>query len=196
MTDRPQTQQKAHTRLIDMIFTETALRGAFVIEPELIEDERGFFAYTWSRQEFERHGLNPRVMQANISLNKRNGTLRGMHFQVAPYQEAKLVRCVTGSIFDVIIDLREGSPTFHKWVAVELSARNRLMLYVPEGLSHGYQTLQDNSEVAYQISESYHPEAARGVRWDDPAFGIDWPVPVTVISERDRNHPLVSEAVR
>ena len=176
-----------------MTFIETALKGAFIIEPELIHDQRGFFASIWSQKEFANHGLGAPVVQANLSLNKRRGTLRGMHFQIRPHQEAKLVRCTAGSIFDAIIDLREDSPSFHQWVGVELSISNHLMLYVPEGFAHGFQTLEDNTEVAYQISEYYHPESARGVRWDDPAFGINWPVPVTVISERDRHHPLLAE---
>jgi dTDP-4-dehydrorhamnose 3,5-epimerase len=176
-----------------MIFTETALKGAFIIEPQLIPDERGLLARTWSAEEFARHGLNPRVVQGNLSLNKRRGTFRGMHFQISPHQEVKLVRCTAGSIYDVIIDLRKDSFSFLKWIGVELSASNRLMLYVPEGFAHGFQTLEDNTEVVYQISEYYHPESARGVRWDDPAFGIRWPLPVSVISERDRNHPLMGD---
>jgi dTDP-4-dehydrorhamnose 3,5-epimerase len=176
-----------------MNFTKTALEGAFIIEPELLRDERGFFASTWSQQEFAGQGLHAPLVQANVSLNIRRGTLRGMHFQISPHQEAKLVRCTAGSIFDVIIDLRKDSPTFHQWVGVELSGSNRLLLYVPEGFAHGFQTLADNTEVAYQISEYYHPDSARGVRWDDPAFGIKWPLPVTVISERDRNHPLLGK---
>jgi dTDP-4-dehydrorhamnose 3,5-epimerase len=174
-----------------MIFTETALEGAFIIEPEPIHDERGFFARTWSQEEFLQRGLNPRVLQQSISLNKLRGTIRGMHYQVDPYREAKLVRCTTGAIFDVLVDLREDSPTFHKWVGLELSSKNRRMLYVPEEFAHGFQTLQDETEISYQISEYYHPEAARGLRWDDPALGIEWPLPVTVISERDKQHPLL-----
>ena len=174
-----------------MIFTETALKGAFIIEPELHLDERGFFASTWNQREFADRGLEARVVQSNVSLNLRRGTLRGMHFQISPHQEAKLVRCTSGSIFDVIIDLREESPGLHQWVGVELSVTNRLMLFVPEGFAHGFQTLEDNTEVAYQISEYYHPESARGLRWDDPVIGITWPLPISVISERDRNHPYL-----
>lgn len=177
-----------------MIFTETKLHGAFVIEPELIEDERGFFARTWSQTEFVQHGLNPRVVQTNLSFNQRRGTLRGMHFQAKPHEEAKVVRCTAGSIADVIVDLRPESPTFRQWIKVELSANNRLMLYVPESFAHGFQTLEDDTEVAYQISEYYHPESARGVRWDDPVFGIDWPLEISVISERDRSHPFIDAA--
>ncbi len=177
-----------------MIFTETKLHGAFVIEPELIEDERGFFARTWSQTEFVQHGLNPRVVQTNLSFNQRRGTLRGMHFQAKPHEEAKVVRCTAGSIADVIVDLRPESPTFRQWIKVELSANNRLMLYVPESFAHGFQTLEDDTEVAYQISEYYHPESARGVRWDDPVFGVDWPLEISVISERDRSHPFIDAA--
>lgn len=172
-----------------MRFIETEIKGAFIIEPELIEDERGFFARTFCQEEFKAHGLNFRVVQCNISFNKKRGTLRGMHYQIAPYQEAKLVRCTRGAIYDVIIDLRPESPTFKQWIAVELTAENRRMLYVPEGFAHGFQTLEDNTEVFYQMSEFYHPECARGVRWDDPAFGIEWPIITPILSERDRSYP-------
>jgi len=172
-----------------MIFIETRLKGAFIIESERLEDERGFFGRTWCQHEFEAQGLNPRLVQCNISFNKKKGTLRGMHYQVAPYEEAKLVRCTMGAIYDVIIDLRPTSPTFKQWVAVELTAENRRMLYIPEGLAHGFQTLEDDTEVFYQMSEFYHPECARGVRWDDPAFGVVWPDDVRFISDRDRQYP-------
>jgi dTDP-4-dehydrorhamnose 3,5-epimerase len=172
-----------------MIFVETKLKGAFIIEPEPMEDERGFFARTFDQKEFEGHGINPRVMQCNISFNKKRGTLRGMHYQIAPYQEAKLICCTNGTIYDVIIDLRRGSPTFKQWIAVELAAENHRMLYVPQGFAHGFQTLQDNAEVFYQMSEFYHPESARGVRWNDPAFGIVWPDDMRVISDKDRQYP-------
>jgi dTDP-4-dehydrorhamnose 3,5-epimerase len=177
-----------------MIFKETKLRGAYVIEPELIEDERGFFARIWSPEEFSARGLNPRIAQCNTSFNKQRGTLRGMHYQIRPHEEAKLVRCTAGAIYDVIIDLRKDSPTHSKWIGVELSARNRQMLYVPEGFAHGFQTLEDDTEVFYQVSAYYHQESARGVRWDDLAFGIDWPLPVRVVSDRDRSHPFVDAA--
>ena len=176
---------------LNMIFTETTLQGVFIIEPELLEDDRGFFTCLWSREEFSRHGLNGRVVQANVSFNKQRGTLRGLHFQIEPHQEAKLVRCTAGAIYDVVVDLRENSPLFRHWIAVELTSRNRLMLYVPEGFAHGFQTLEDDTEIAYQLSEYYYPESARGVRWDDPALSIEWPLPVTVLSERDREHPLL-----
>lgn len=172
-----------------MIFRETKLKGAFIIETEKREDERGFFARTFCQEEFEAHGLNPRVVQCNISFNRRKGTMRGMHYQVAPYEEAKLVRCTIGAIYDVIIDLRPNFPTFKQWMAMELTAENRKMIYVPEGLAHGFQTLMDNTEVLYQMSEFYHPESARGVCWDDPAFGIEWPFAERIVSARDRNYP-------
>ena len=172
-----------------MIFRETKLRGAFIIEPERLEDERGFFVRTFCREEFEAHGLKPQVAQCNISFSRRKGTLRGMHYQVVPHEEAKLVRCTMGAIYDVIIDLCPDSPTFKQWIAVELTADNRRMLYIPEGFAHGFQTLQDNTEVFYQMSEFYHPECARGVRWDDPTFGIEWPLPNPILSAKDRSYP-------
>ena len=171
-----------------MIFTETILQGAFLIEPERRGDERGFFARTWCQREFEAHGLRCRWVQCNLSFNRKKGTLRGMHYQAAPYGEAKLVRCTMGAIYDVIIDLRVDSPTFKQWVAVELTADNRHILFIPESFAHGFQTLEDNTEVFYQMSQFYAPEYARGVRWDDPAFGIAWPAHERTISERDRNH--------
>ena len=173
-----------------MIFIETKLKGAYIIEPERLEDERGFFARTWCEDEFAAHGLNPRLVQCNISFNKKKGALRGMHYQVAPYEEAKLVRCTKGAIYDVIIDLRFNSPTHKQWFAVELTAENRKMLYVPEGFAHGFQTLEDDSEVFYQMSEFYHPECARGVRWNDPAFRIEWPIKIAVISLKDQSFGL------
>lgn len=169
-------------------FKPTTLSGVYIIEPELIEDKRGFFARTFCRKEFEVHGLNPKLVQCNISFNKEKGTLRGMHYQAKPYEEVKLVRCTKGAIYDVIIDLSPKSPTFKKWVVAELNEENRFMIYIPEGLAHGFQTLQDNTEVFYQMSEFYHSECARGVRWDDPAFGIEWPISDIIISERDRSY--------
>jgi dTDP-4-dehydrorhamnose 3,5-epimerase len=174
---------------LQMIFTETRLKGAFIIEPEPVEDERGFFARTFDEKEFQAHGLNSRSVQCSISFNKRKGTLRGLHLQVAPYEETRLVRCTKGAIHDVIIDLRRDSPTFKEWIAVELTAENRRMLYIPERFAHGFQTLDDNTEVSYQMSESYHPESARGVRWNDPVFGIVWPDGIRVISDRDCKYP-------
>jgi len=172
-----------------LIFTETKLPGAFVIELEEHADERGFFARTFCEREFKAQGLNPDVVQCNVSFNKRKGTLRGMHFQVAPFAETKLVRCTSGSIYDVIIDLRPSSPAFKQYFAVELSAGNRKMLYIPEAFAHGFQTLENDTEVFYQMSQYYSPEHARGVRWDDPAFGIRWPEDERIIVERDRNYP-------
>lgn len=168
-----------------MIFVETKLKGAFIVEPEKLEDERGFFARTFCQKEFEAHGLNPRLVQCSVSYNEKKGTLRGMHYQAFPYAEAKLVRCTRGAVYDVIVDLRYDSPTFKHWVAVELSAENHRMLYIPEGCAHGFQALEDNTEVVYQMSEFYHPESARGVRWDDPAFRITWPIKDVIISIKD-----------
>lgn len=171
-----------------MIFRETKLHGVFIIEPEIIEDLRGFFACSWAPAEFEKHGLNPRLVQCNISFNKVKGTLRGMHFQNKPHEEAKLVRCTQGAIYDVAVDLRSDSPNRYQWVAAELTSDNHRLLYIPEGFAHGYQTLTDGAEIFYQMSEYYHPEAAGGVRWDDPVLGIQWPLPVSVIAERDANY--------
>jgi len=172
-----------------LIFAETKLTGAFVIEMERRTDERGFFARTFCRQEFEAHGLNPEVVQCNVSFNERKGTLRGMHYQAAPFAEAKLVRCTSGSIYDVIIDLRPTSATFKKHFAVELSGENGRMLYIPEDFAHGFQTLQNDTEVFYQMAQRYSAEHARGVRWNDPAFGIEWPEGERIIIERDQNYP-------
>jgi len=173
-----------------MRFTETKLQGAFILEPELLEDERGFFARTWCRREFEAHGLNSRLVQCNISFNRHRGTLRGMHYQVEPHAEAKVVRCTMGAIYDVILDLRPDSATYKQWLAAELTAENRRMLFIPAGLAHGFQTLVDNTEVFYQMSEFFHPECAGGVRYDDTAFGIGWPLPVTMVSDKDMLYPL------
>lgn len=160
-----------------------------MIEPEMHEDHRGFFARTFCQREFEARGLNPQVVQCNISFNRLKGSLRGMHFQTFPYSEAKLVRCTAGSIYDVIIDLRPSSSAFKKHFGVELSARNRKMLYMPEEFAHGFQTLEDDTEVFYQMSQFYSPEHSRGIRWDDPAFGISWPPGERIIIERDRTYP-------
>ena len=176
-----------------MIFKETNLKGAFIIEPEIMADERGFFARTWCAREFEAHGLTPNLVQCNISFNKQKGTLRGMHYQAVPHEEAKVVRCTMGTIYDVIIDLRPNSPTYKRWVSVDMSAENRRMLYIPEGFAHGFLSMEDDTEVFYQMSEFYAPECARGVRWNDPAFNITWPLGVTVISEKDGQHPNFAE---
>lgn len=172
-----------------MIFAETDVAGAFVIDPEPLCDERGFFARTWCRREFGARGLDVRMAQCNISYNPRKGTLRGLHYQVPPFAEAKLVRCTRGAVYDVILDLRRDSPTFRRWVAVTLSADNRSAAYIPQGCAHGFLTLEDDTEVFYQISEFYAPDWARGVRWNDPAFGIEWPIAVQVISHRDASYP-------
>jgi dTDP-4-dehydrorhamnose 3,5-epimerase len=173
-----------------MIFQEVKLKGAYIIELEPIEDERGFFARTFCRKEFEKHGLNPALVQCNVSYNRRKGTLRGMHYQVAPFSEAKVVTCLSGSIYDVIIDLRIESPSYREWLAIELTARRpRRMLYVPESFAHGFQTLENDTEVFYQMSESYHPDSARGFRWNDPAFNVEWPAGDRIVSRRDQSFP-------
>jgi dTDP-4-dehydrorhamnose 3,5-epimerase len=172
-----------------VIFSETALKGAFVLDLERREDERGFFARSWCREEFEAHGLNPALAQCNVSFNRRKGTLRGMHYQAQPFGEAKLVRCTAGSLYDVIIDLRPGSLTFKQHVGELLSADNHRMMYVPEGFAHGFQTLEDDTEVFYQMSQFYSPAHARGVRYDDPAFGIRWKIAEPLMAERDRSYP-------
>ncbi|MGH9400498.1 MAG: dTDP-4-dehydrorhamnose 3,5-epimerase [Terriglobia bacterium] len=171
-----------------MIFQETKLKGTFEIHLEPRTDERGSFARSWCQKEFESNKLNPKLAQCNISFNSRKGTLRGMHYQEPPYAEAKVVRCTTGAIYDVVLDLRPHSPTFKDWVALVLTAERRNMIYVPEGCAHGFLTLEDNTEVFYQMSEFYNPESARGFRWDDPAFQISWPEKVEMISERDRSY--------
>jgi dTDP-4-dehydrorhamnose 3,5-epimerase len=179
-----------------VIFTETRLAGAFTIDVELHEDERGFFARVWDGEELAEHGLDARVVQSSIAYNRVAGTLRGLHFQVPPFAETKLVRCTRGAIWDAIVDLRPGSPTFLEWVAVELTEENRRTLYVPDQFAHGYQTLVDASEVWYQMSAPYAPGAARGLRWDDPKLGIEWPAAERrVISERDLAWPDVDEAL-
>lgn len=168
-----------------MIFRETPLKGAFIIDIERIEDKRGFFAEAWGQKEFEANGLVSRMVRTNISFNRKRGTLRGMHYQVPPYEEIKLVRCTRGAIYDVIIDLRPDSPTYKKWTGVELTAENYRMLYVPERFAHGFLTLEDAAEITYHLSQFYSPESARGVRYDDPVFGIEWPLQVEVISDQD-----------
>lgn len=172
-----------------MKFLETAIPGVFEIHVEQHFDDRGFFARTWCQKKFQEHRLNPKLVQCSISFNTRKGTLRGMHYQVAPYEEMKLVRCTRGAIYDVVIDLRRDSSTFKKWVGANLTAENHSMLYVPERCAHGFLTLEDNSEVAYQMSEFYSPESGRGVRWNDPAFQIAWPGQIKVMSDRDRAYP-------
>ena len=172
-----------------MEFIETALKGAFVIRQKKIEDHRGYFARAWCREEFIQHGLNPNMVQLNTAFNFQRGTVRGMHYQEKPHEEAKLIRCTRGAIYDVIIDLRPDSPTCGQWHGEELTSSNSTMLYAPEGFAHGYQTLLDDTEMCYMTSALYAPEAARGVRYDAVAFGIRWPLPVTAISEQDRKWP-------
>lgn len=171
-----------------MNFIETELKGAFIIDVQSLEDERGFFARAWCEKEFKKHGLVSRMVQANISVNKKKGTLRGLHYQVAPFEEAKLMRCTRGAIFDVIIDLRPESPTYKSWLGVELTTKNHKMLYIPEGFAHGYQTLEDDTEVFYQVSQFYSPESERGVNWGDPIFEVEWPITDDIIiSAKDKN---------
>lgn len=172
-----------------MLFRDTSLKGVFEINLERKVDERGFFARTWCQEEFALNGLTSRLVQCSISFNSLKGTLRGMHYQHMPHAETKLVRCTAGSVYDVVLDLRPNSPTFKRWIGIMLTAADRNMIYVPEGCAHGFQTMDDETEVFYQMSEFYNPESARGVRWDDPAFKISWPAPVEVISERDRTYP-------
>jgi len=172
-----------------MIFRETKLRGSFIIELERLEDQRGFFARGWCKKEFESHGVKSSLVQANISMNKERGTLRGMHYQTSPYIETKLVRCTRGSVYDVIVDLRQDSSTYKQWLGVKLTSDNYRMLYVPKGFAHGYQTLEDNTELFYHVSEFYTPTAERGVRYNDSAFAISWPLEVQVISDKDKSWP-------
>ncbi len=168
-----------------MIFTKTSLKDAFIVELEKKEDHRGFFARSWDIKEFDSHGLNSNLVQCNISFSKKRGTLRGMHYQKNPFEESKLIRCTKGKIFDVIIDLRPSSETFKKWLGVELTEENYKMLFVPEGFAHGYQSLVDNSEIVYQVSEFYTPNSESGIHWNDPSFKIGWPIEEKVITEKD-----------
>jgi len=175
-----------------MIFRETALKGAFIIDPEPVIDERGMFARTWCQKEFEAQGLKVAWVQSSISMNRRKGTLRGMHYQAAPYEEVKLVRCTMGAIYDVIVDMRHESPTYCHYLGVTLSAENHRALYIPQRFAHGFLTLSDNSDVSYNMSEFYAPSSARGFRWNDPTFRIEWPEAITVMSEKDRSWPTFS----
>lgn len=172
-----------------MKFTETPLRGAYLVEIEKLTDHRGFFARSWCQNEFAGHGLTPHVAQANVSFNNTKGTLRGMHYQLPPYGESKLIRCTRGALYDVIIDLRPDSETYMRWFGAELTADNYRMLYVPEQFAHGFQTLEDNTEAVYQVSQFYTPGAEQGIRWSDPTFNIYWPLEVRVISEKDSRWP-------
>jgi len=174
-----------------MRFTPTPLAGAFVIDIERLEDARGFFARTYCEQEFAAHGIFQHPVQSNVSFNAMRGTLRGMHFQRTPYAEAKLVRCTAGRIFDVIVDMREDSPTLHQWFGVELDSASRRALYIPEGFAHGFQTLEDACEVFYEMFNMFQPGHAGGLRWDDPVLGIKWPLDVASISDKDQSYPLL-----
>jgi len=170
-----------------MIFSETKLSGAYIIEIEKEEDNRGFFARTFDKNEFSKIGLDSKFVQFSISYNKKKGTIRGMHYQTEPYEESKIVKCTKGSIFDIIIDLRPNSKTLKKWFSIELNANNHKMLYVPKGFAHGFQTLEDDSEVFYQISQYYNSEHSMRIRWDDKTFQINWPLEISTISEKDKN---------
>jgi dTDP-4-dehydrorhamnose 3,5-epimerase len=182
------SNSKCQRGITAMIFKETRLKGAFEIELEKMEDQRGFFARTFCKNEFETQGLETGIAQCNVSYNKHKGTLRGMHYQVHPHEEAKLVSCITGAAFDVIVDLRRKSPTFMEWLGVELDAKTSKVLYIPEGFAHGFETLRDDTVVCYKMFEFYHPECAQGIRWDDPAFGIDWPLVPEIISKKDQSY--------
>lgn len=173
-------------------FTETSLCGAYILDIEPIEDERGFFARSWCIDEFKQHGLNSQLAQCNISFNHKKGTLRGMHYQIKPHEETKIVRCTHGALYDVIIDIRSQSPTYKKWFGIELTQENHRAIYIPEGFAHGFQTLEDNTEVLYMMSALYHAESARGISWDDPNIAIQWPLVITAISKRDLSYPAFS----
>ena len=169
-----------------MLFTKTELKGAYIIKLEPLEDERGFFARTFCKKEFEAHGLNANIVQCNISFNKKKGTIRGMHYQADPYEEIKLVRCTMGTIYEVIIDIRPDSTSYTQWIAVELTAENYRMLYIPKGFAHWFQAFIDNTEVFYHMSEFYHPECTRGIKWDDPSIRIKWPISNPILSDKDK----------
>jgi dTDP-4-dehydrorhamnose 3,5-epimerase len=177
-----------------MIFTESPILGAYVVELEQLTDERGFFARTYCAEQFAARGLGPELRQCSVSYNARKGTLRGLHYQGAPHEEHKLVRCTAGAIYDVIVDIRASSPTYRHWFGAELTADNRRSLFIPAGIAHGFVTLTDHAEVYYMISVAHAPESSRGFRWNDPAFAIAWPLAPTVISARDANYPLLNTA--
>jgi len=170
-----------------MKFYETKLKGAYIIEIEKLEDERGFFARTWDFEEFSKIGLNNDISQCSISFNLKKGTLRGLHYQIEPFSEIKIISCIRGKIFDVIVDLRKDSATFKQWTNFEISQNDYKFVYIPKGFAHGFQTLEENTIISYQISQSYKPEYARGIRWDDKTFNIKWPISQPVISEKDRS---------
>ena len=178
-----------------MIFAETPLPGAYVIELDKHQDERGFFARSWCAREFAAKGLDPHLVQCNVSFNKLKGTLRGLHYQIPPHAEAKLVRCTKGSLFDVIVDLRKASPTFLRWFAIELTAANHRMLYIPNLFAHGFQTLEDDTEIFYQMSEFYEPAASKGLRWNDPKLSINWPAADRTMSQKDQAYPNLDVSV-
>ncbi len=177
-----------------MIFTETKLKGAYIVDMEARRDERGYFSRVWCQKEFEQQGLNTNLVQCNIAFNNQAGILRGMHFQRQPWSEVKLVRCTKGAVFDAIVDMREESPSYQEWIGVELTEENHRMLYVPEGFAHGYLTLKENSELFYQVSQFYTPEAEGGIRWNDPLIGIEWPeMGELLISDKDKAWPLLEK---
>jgi dTDP-4-dehydrorhamnose 3,5-epimerase len=184
---------KTHSKGVAMIFKKTDLKDAYIIELEAFSDSRGYFARAFCKNEFANHGIDFTVVQANTSFSAQKHTLRGMHYQDEPYQEAKLIKCTKGSIFDVIIDMRPDSPTYKQWLGVELSNQNRKMIYAPEGVAHGFLTLEDDTEVYYPVTEYYTPDAEKGIRWDDSAFGINWPVLPEIISEKDMSWPLIGD---
>lgn len=177
-----------------MIVTETKLKGAFLIDIEKLEDDRGFFARMWCEREMAEYGINFRMVQTNISLNRKKGTLRGMHFQKRPYEEAKLIHCVKGAIYDVIVDLRPESPTFRQWVGFELADKDYRTVFIPGGFAHGFVTLENNTEIIYMMSEFFTPEYNTGFRWNDPAFNIQWPFEISVISDKDKSFPDFEES--
>ena len=176
-----------------MIFSPTLLAGSFIIEPKVLEDDRGWFARFYCKNEFKEIGHEKEWVQLNHSVTNKKGSIRGMHYQVHPFREIKMVKCIAGTVYDVIVDLRKSSPTFLKWFGAELSAKNRKMLYIPEGFAHGFQCLEDNCELIYHHSEFYVPDSEGGIRYNDPMISIEWPLPVTVISQRDQSHPLLDE---
>ena len=178
-----------------MIFTETKLKGAYIIEVKRLEDERGFFGRSYCENEFAELGLTTGIKQTNVSYNKKKGTLRGMHMQISPFEETKLIRCTRGAIYDVIIDMREDSETYKQWIGVELTADNYRMLFVPEGFAHGFITLEDNTDITYQVTQFYTPGSERCIRWNDPAFNIKWPMEPVVISEKDQAQPDFEKAL-
>ncbi len=179
-----------------MKFAETPLKGAYLVDLDRLEDERGFFARSFCEKEFSAQGLASRFVQCNVSYSRRKGTLRGLHYQEEPRAEDKLVRCTMGAVYDVVVDIRQTSPTYLKWFGTEISAENRRAVFVPRGFAHGFQTLVDDSEVLYQMSEFFHPGSARGIRWDDPSLRITWPMRETILSEKDRSYPFIEKAGR